>query len=424
MENPAATSPSAWRWIPTLYFAQGVPNAVATSLAAVMFKNLGVSNADLAFYLSWLYLPWVCKPLWAPLVDLHGTKRTWIVALQFVLGVLLATVALTVPAPDFARYALVLLWLTAFSSATHDIAADGFYLLALPVHQQAAFVGVRSTFFRVSTIVVKGGLVWLAGRLFGITGSLTSAWSTIFLVLGGLFGLAALYHLRALPRPAADGPAALPTGNAPGALAVFASFFAKPGIAVSVFFLLVFRLPEALALRLVEAFLLDPRSAGGLALNNEQVGLVNGTVGTVALLGGGLLGGWLISRHGLKRLLWPMLLVMHLPVAVFVFLAAIQPSNLYLIGAGLAVEQFGYGFGFTAYMVYMMLVARGPHQTAHYAICTGFMALGLMLPGMKAGVLQEHLGYPSFFGWALAAGVLSLAAAALVKIDPAFGRKV
>ncbi len=423
MEPPAATSSSAWRWIPSLYFAQGVPNAVATSLAAVMFKNLGVSNADLAFYLSWLYLPWIIKPLWSPLVDLHGTKRAWIVALQFVTGVLLATVALTVPAPDFVRYALVLLWLTAFSSATHDIAADGFYLLALPAHQQAAFVGVRSTFFRVSTIVVKGGLVWLTGRLFGLTGSMVSAWTAVFLALGGLFGLAALYHLRFLPRPAGDGPAVVPAGGVPGGLAVFVAFFTKPGILVSIFFLLVYRLPEALALRLVEAFLLDPRAAGGLALDNEQVGLVNGTVGTVALLLGGLLGGWLISRHGLKRLLWPMLLVMHVPVAVFVALAAWQPASLAWISAGLAVEQFGYGFGFTAYLVYMMLVARGPHQTAHYAICTGFMALGLMLPGLKAGVLQEHLGYPAFFGWALAAGIPSLLAAALLRIDPAFGRK-
>ena len=400
-----------------------MPNAVATSLAAVMFKNLGVSNADLALYLSWLYLPWVIKPLWSPLVDLHGTKRAWIVTLQFVTGVLLATVALTVPAPDFVRYALVLLWLTAFSSATHDIAADGFYLLALPAHQQAAFVGVRSTFFRVSTIAVKGGFVWLAGRLFGLTGSMTSAWVTIFVVLGGLFGLAALYHLRFLPRPAADGPAKAAAEGAPGVLETFASFFAKPGIALSIFFLLVYRLPEALALRLVEAFLLDPRSAGGLGLNNEQVGLVNGTVGTVSLLLGGLLGGWLISRHGLKRLLWPMLIIMHVPIAVFVALAAWQPASLVVISAGLAVEQFGYGFGFTAYLVYMMFVARGSHQTAHYAICTGFMALGLMLPGMRAGVIQEHLGYAPFFGWALVAVVPSLFAAALITIDAEFGRQ-
>jgi len=259
--------------------------------------------------------------------------------------------------------------------------------------------------------------------LFGLTGSMSSAWAAIFGVLGGLFGLAALYHWRFLPRPAADGPATVPADGAPGGLAVFVSFFAKPGIVISIFFLLVYRLPEALALRLVEAFLLDPRSAGGLGLDNEQVGLVNGTVGTASLLLGGLLGGYLISRHGLKRLLWPMLVIMHVPVAVFVALAVWQPSSLVLISAGLAVEQFGYGFGFTAYLVYMMLVARGPHQTAHYAICTGFMALGLMLPGMKAGVVQEHIGYSSFFGWALAAAVPSLLAAALVRIDPAYGRK-
>jgi PAT family beta-lactamase induction signal transducer AmpG len=338
-------------------------------------------------------------------------------------GITLATVALTLPGPDFFRYTVAVLWLMAFGSATHDIAADGFYLLALLPHQQAAFVGVRSTCFRLAMITGKGGLVWLAGRLLGITGDVTRAWSLIFLVLAGLFLLAGLYHWRVLPVLPADGRTK--RGQEPGAdfFRVFATFFAKPGIGIALFFLLVYRLAEALALKLVEPFLLDARTVGGLGLTNEQLGIGYGLVGVVALLAGGLLGGYLISRHGLRRMLWPMILVMHVPIAVFLWLAIAQPASLLIISAALAVEQFGYGFGFTAYMVYMMMLADGEHQTAHYAICTGFMALGIMLPGMVSGNIQDHIGYPHFFLWVCVATLPSFVAAALVKVDPAFGKK-
>ena len=423
MENPARQPPSPWRWIPTLYFCEGIPNVVVTSLAVVMFKNLQVSNADITFYTSWLYLPWVIKPLWSPVVDLLGPKRRWIAGLQFLIGLAFATVALTLPAPDFFRYTLAVLWLMAFSSATHDIAADGFYLLALAPDRQAAFVGVRNTCFRLATIAGKGGLVWLAGRWLGITGSVTQAWSAIFLILAGLFLLAGVYHLRTLARFPEAAAAKRPRPTAAGFLRIFAAFFAKPGIGPALFFLLVYRLAEALALKLVEPFLLDARAAGGLGLTNEQLGLAYGIVGVTALLAGGLLGGYLISRHGLRRLLWPMIFVMHAPIVIFLLLAMTQPSSLAVISAALAVEQFGYGFGFTAYLVYMMMIADGEHKTAHYALCTGFMALGLMLPGLKAGWLQEQVGYVSFFLWVCVATVPSFAAAALLRIDPAFGRK-
>ena len=423
MEKSASNSLNAWRWIPSLYFCQGLPNVVVTSLAVVMFKNLKVSNTDIALYTSWLYLPWVIKPLWSPLVDLFGTKRRWIVFLQFILGVALATVALTVPGPDFFRYTLAVLWLLAFTSATHDIAADGFYLLALLPHQQAAFVGVRNTCFRLAIIAGKGGLVWLAGWLMGITGDITRSWGLIFTLLAALFLLAGFYHLRALPVLPADHRVRRDASAAADFLLVFKSFFAKPGIGIALAFLLLYRLAEALALKLAEPFLLDVRATGGLGLSNEQLGLVYGFIGVAALLAGGLLGGYLISRHGLRRMLWPMILVMHVPIVTFLLLAVTQPTGLLTISAALAVEQFGYGFGFTAYMVYMMLVAEGEHKTAHYAICTGFMALGLMLPGMAAGWIQDKLGYVDFFIWVCVATLPSFAAAALLKIDPAFGRK-
>jgi MFS transporter, PAT family, beta-lactamase induction signal transducer AmpG len=418
-----------WRWIPTLYFSQGIPYVVVMTLGVVMYKNLGVSNTLIALYTSWLYLPWVIKPLWSPLVDLLGTKRRWIVALQFIVGAALAMVALTIPGPQFLQFTLAVFWLMAFASATHDIAADGFYMLVLPQHSQAAFVGVRSTFYRLAMIAGQGGLVVLAGVLQERTGQVTTAWAVVFGVLAAGFVLAGLYHAWALPRPVGD-HAAPHTGRLWADFAtVFAAFFRRADIARVLAFLLLYRFAEAQLLKLVTPFLLDPREAGGLALKTQEVGIAYGTVGVAALTLGGLLGGWVISRGGLKRLLWPLMICMHLPNTVFVALAVWQPANLALVSAAIAVEQFGYGFGFTAYMVYMLMVAGGPegsnpHKTAHYALCTGFMALGMMLPGMWAGWLQDRLGYVQFFAWACVATVPSFVAAALVRIDAEFGRKV
>jgi PAT family beta-lactamase induction signal transducer AmpG len=313
----------------------------------------------------------------------------------------------------------------AFASATHDIAADGFYLLALPAGDQAAFVGVRSTAYRLAMIAGQGGLVYLAGTLTDLTGQPTRAWAVVFWILAGLFMLFAAYHAWALPRPAADRPA--PRGRASGlgreALAVFAAFFRKPGIGTILAFLLLYRFGEAQLLKLAAPFLLDGREAGGLGLTTQQVGLYYGTVGVVALTLGGLAGGWAVSRLGLKRLLWPMIVAMHAPNLVYVALAATRPGEPWIAGAAVAFEQLGYGFGFTAYLLYLMLVSEGEHRTAHYAIGTGFMALGMMLPGMGAGWLQERLGYPLFFAWACLATLPSVAVAARLRIPEAFGRK-
>ncbi len=423
-------SPTPWRWIPTLYFGQGIPYVVVMTLAVVMYKNLGIGNTEIALYTSWLYLPWVIKPLWSPLVDLLGTKRRWIVGLQFLIGAALAGVALTLPASNFFQLSLAVFWLMAFSSATHDIAADGFYMLALSQKSQAAFVGVRSTFYRVAMIAGQGGLVYLAGMLSDRTGQPATAWA---LVMGGLavaFGLLGVWHFWALPRPAADLPP-LRSGRTAAEfwrdfLAVFAAFFRKPGIVRILAFLLLYRFAEAQLLKLVTPFMLDPREAGGLGLKTQDVGIAYGSFGIAALTVGGLLGGWLISRVGLKKLLWPLVLCMHLPNVAYVALALWQPQGLAVVSTAIAIEQFGYGLGFTAYMVFMLMVAgEGEHKTAHYALCTGFMALGMMLPGMAAGWLQTQLGYVDFFVWVCVATIPSFAAAALIRgrIDPAFGRR-
>ena len=425
MEPPSSSPLRAWRWIPSLYFAQGVPYVVVMTLSTVLYKNLGLTNTDIAYYTSWLYLPWVIKPLWSPLVDMFRTKRLWIWSLQFVIGVAFALVALTLPGPKFFQVSLAVFWLMAFASATHDIAADGFYLLALTAGQQSVFVGVRSTFYRLATLSAQGGLVYLAGRLADSTGSVTTAWSMVFGLLALVFTTVGAYHFFALPKPAADRATVEGGDFLKEFFAVFLAFFRKPGIGLIITYLLLYRLAESQALKLLSPFLLDKPTTGGLGLTTQQLGIAYGTVGIIALTLGGLVGGWVISLYGLRRLLWPMLLAMHTPIVAFLLLAIYQPSNLVVVSAALAVEQFGYGFGFTAYMLYMMMVAEGPHQTAHYAICTGFMALGMMLPGMVAGRIEDHIGYVSFFAWVLVCTLPSFVTTALAArtIDPAFGKK-
>ena len=426
MSDQRSASTNPWAWIPTLYFAQGIPYVVVMTLSVIMYKNMGVNNTDIALYTSWLYLPWVIKPLWSPLIELFSTKRVWIVALQFAVGASLACVALTIPGPGYFKMTLAVFWLMAFASASHDIAADGFYMLALPEHSQAAFVGVRSTFYRLANIGGQGGLVYLAGELQERTGSMQTAWTIVFWVLTTLFVAMALYHWLVLPKPAADlrgsGHAKV-RDLACDFFQVFAEFFKRPGILVVLGFLLLYRFPEAQLLKLATPFLLDKTELGGLGLSTKAVGIAYGTVGLTALTLGGLLGGWVISRVGLKRALWPLILLMHVPNAVFVLLAMAQPQDVVIVSAALAIEQFGYGLGFTAYLMYMILVADGPHKTAHYAICTGFMALGMMLPGMWSGWLQQQLGYLPFFVWVLVATIPSFAMAALIKVPEGFGKK-
>lgn len=421
---------SPWSWIPTLYFAEGLPYVIVMTVSVIMYKRLGISNDDIAFYTSWLYLPWVIKPLWSPVVDLLKTKRFWIVAMQAVVGVSLAGVAFTLPGPAYFQTSLAIFWLMAFSSATHDIAADGFYMLGLDDHQQAFFVGIRSTFYRIAMISGQGVLVIIAGVLehrgvLGFGGNIVAAWSVTLGIISALFLVVAVYHAFILPRPHSDRSVGSTSAGGFGreSLNTFVSFFRKDGIGLILGFLLLFRLGEAQLVKMVSPFLLDGMDKGGLGLSTEQVGFVYGTMGIIALTLGGLSGGFMVARQGLRYWLWPMVLIIHIPDAIFVYLSAAQPESLWIITGAVALEQFGYGFGFTAYMMYMIYVARGLHSTAHYAICTGFMALGMMLPGMASGWIQMQLGYVNFFVWVLLATIPSFILARMVTIDPDFGKK-
>ena len=416
---------SPWAWIPTLYFAQGLPYVAVMTISVIMYKRLGISNADLAFYTGWLSLPWVIKPLWSPFIDLIKTKRWWITTMQLLIGAGLAGIAFTVPTSYFFQLTLAVFWLLAFSSATHDIAADGFYMLGLSSHEQALFVGIRSTFYRIATIAGQGLLIMLAGRLETSTQNIPFAWSITFMVLSGVFLALWGYHKFVLPRPHSDASThQVSTSTLMHEFwATFVSFFRKEQAGIAILFMLLYRLPEAQLAKMSIPFLIDPIEQGGLGLTTEQIGWVQGTVGIIGLTLGGILGGIAVSHGGLKRWLWPMVWAISLPDIVYVYLSYVQPESLLLINTCVFIEQFGYGFGFTAYMLYLIYFANGEHKTAHYTICTAFMALGMMIPGMVAGWLQETMGYQHFFIWIMACTMATFGVTALLKIDPNFGKK-
>ena len=579
---------SPWSWIPTLYFAEGLPYVIVITVSVIMYKRLGISNADIALYTSWLYLPWVIKPLWSPLVDILKTKRFWIYTMQLLIGAGMAGVAFTIPMPDFFQFTLAFFWLIAFSSATHDISADGFYMLALSESQQSFFVGIRSTFYRVAMIAGQGLLVIFAGYLestlalgpaelkvianpnkffeetikvdsigakqlngnlrliakpsyleistrpqtkesadfysnfahnFNIMNGFTKepgvisdtttrtdlvgnvgivkfylskqpdkddeyivnldyiegnhgikiiegktlkftsynwnkpafavfqldstiakrteasfkaqvdkvplAWVFTFSVIGILFVLFFIYHKVILPKPVTDKHVGVNRQSSvlKEFFRSFFRFFEKKKIIIVIAFLLLFRLGEAQLVKMAAPFMLDNREIGGLGLTTSDVGFIYGTVGIIALVIGGLLGGFVISRKGLRFWIWPMLIAINIPDLLYVYMAYTQPNNIWIIYSCVAIEQFGYGFGFTAYMMYMIYVSEGEYKTSHFAIATGFMALGMMLPGMISGFIQEAIGYKFFFIWVFVATIPSFLIAKFIPLEYQFGKK-
>lgn len=416
---------SPWAWIPTLYFAQGIPYVVAMTVSVIMYKRMGISNTDIALYTSWLYLPWVIKPFWSPFVDLIKTKRWWIISMQLLIGAGLGGVAFLIPMPFFFQATLAVFWLIAFSSATYDIAADGFYMLALNTQQQSFFVGIRSTFYRIAMISGQGLLIVLAGAMERITNDIKLAWSITFFVLAGIFVIIMIYHRFILPKPESEKS---DLNSAPKDVMhefaiTFKSFFEKKDILLALTFFLLYRLGESMLVKIASPFLLDGREVGGLGLSTEQVGIVYGTIGVIALTIGGIVGGIAASKGGLKRWIFPMALSITLPNLAYVYLSFFQPENFWLINIAVGIEQLGYGFGFAAYLLYMIYFADGEHKTAHYAFCTGFMAMGMMLPGMMAGWLQELVGYQNFFLIIVACAIPTLAVIPFLKIDKDFGKK-
>ena len=407
-----------WSWVPSIYYAEGLPYAIVIIVSTIMYKNLGLTNTEIALYTSWLYLPWVIKPLWSPLVEILKTNRFWIISMQIIIGSCLAGIALTLPSSNFLQYSLAFMWLLAFSSATHDIAVDGFYMMALPSKSQAWFIGIRNTFYRFAILTGQGLIVILAGVFQNWTSDIFRAWSILFMCLSILFLIFGLYHSWRLPHPKFDSLKQNLNINKifQNYFKIFKSFFTKPNAIAAISFMLLYRLGEAQLSKIAPLFMLDSIDNGGLGLSNIQLGFINGTIGLILLTLGGILGGFLISKHGLKHWIFWMAIAMKFPDFVYVYMASAQPESFLLISSLVAIEQFGYGFGFTAYLVFTMLYSEGKHKTAHYAICTGFMALGMMLPGMMSGILQDILGYQTFFIWIIITTIPGILIIKLLKI--------
>ena len=433
---------SPMTWIPTLYFAQGIPYFIVNNISVMMFTKMGVPNGEMALFTSLLYLPWSLKPFWSPFVDIFKTKRWWTISMQILMSLAFILLTLTIPRPDVEMIAsgqtpismftvtLLLFVVTAFASATHDIAADGFYMLALSTGDQAQFVGIRSTFYRLASIFGQGVLVWLAGVIESSSGDIPNSWRITMLVTAVIFCLVTLYHTFIVPRPASDTSSLKDDKPSVGAIfaefgRTFKTYFMKPGVVLAIVFMLLYRLPEAFLLKLCMPFLVAAREVGGLGMSTANVGLAYGTIGVIFLTVGGILCGIYASRVGLKKSIWVMAACMTLPCLTFVYLSMFQPTNIVAISTAIAIEQFGYGFGFTAYMLYMMYFSDGEFKTSHYAICTAFMALSMLLPGMVAGYIQEAIGYVNFFWMVMACCIGTLIVSVMVyrRIDPNYGKK-
>ena len=416
-------------WVPSLYFAQGLPYVAVITVSVIMYKRLGMSNSEIGVYTSMLYLPWVLKPLWSPVVDVFFSKRLWTLAMQAGLGVGFAAVAFSLDKPMAVQISLAAFFLLAFLSATHDTASDGFYMYALDGHRQSLMVGVRTAFYRLAMLAGQGGLVYLAGVLEVWYGNIPMAWSMVFVVMSCLFVAFFLLHSFTLPRPVADADMSRRGGHRSlgdilkASADTFISFFRKPGVWPTIAFILLYKFPEAQLVKLINPFLLDGRVDGGMGMTTADVGVTYGVWGLIGIILGGILGGIIAGIFGLRRVLHPLAWCMSLTCLVFVFLSYYTSSPRWVVDVCVFVEQLGYGLGTTAFMLYLLYFSEGSNRTTHYALCTGIMSLGMMLPGMAAGYLQELMGYQHFFLWTMACCAATIGVCYIVKVPASFGRR-
>lgn len=411
----------AWAWVPTVYFTQGLPYVLVVTVSVIMYKKLGVSNEDIGLYTSLLYLPWVLKPLWSPFVDLKSTKRKWFLGMQLLISLALFGVGLCLPTNMFFMTSLACFWMAAFASATNDIASDGYYMLGLSEQKQSFFVGMRSTFYRLAMVTGEGLIVILAGYLEHRYGDNTKAWSVTMTAAAFLMLLLTVTNFFTTPK--FETSASVAVEKPKGFIEVFVSFFQKPQIGIALAFILCYRLGESQLVKMAAPFLLDDPTKGGLGYSTEEIGAIFGTAGVIMLSIGGILGGILISRDGLKKWMLPMVLSLNVPNVLYAILAFTNTTNIYAVSATVVFEKFGYGFGFTAFLMYLIYIAEGKSKTSHYAIATGFMALGMMLPGMLSGYIQKWLGYDGFFVWVVIAALPAFFLLKYIKYPADFGKK-
>jgi PAT family beta-lactamase induction signal transducer AmpG len=413
-----------WYWIPFLNFASGLPYAIIISVSVIMYKSLGINNEDIGIYTSLLYLPWVIKPLWSPFIDLYSTKRKWFLAMQLVISIAFLLVGLTIPMNNFFIISLAVFWVAAFASASNDVASDGFYMLALEKEQQSFFLGIRSTFYRLSMLTGNGLIVIIGGYLEQEYGDKQKAWSYTMIIVGFIMTVLTIYNYFSTPRTETNiNDKQIKSEPKVSFGAVFSSFFQKKQIGLALAFILLFRLGESQLLKMLTPFLIDNQDVGGMGLTTQDVGVIYGTFGVISLTIGGIVGGIVISRDGLGKWMLPMILAMHLPIVGFILLSHFHPESVYYVYATVIAEQFGYGFGFAAFMMYLIYIADGESKTSHYSIATGFMALGMMLPGMLSGFIQEYLGYGNFFIWVFVATIPGLIISRFLIFPKEFGKK-
>lgn len=412
---------NAWLWVPFLYFTQGIPYVLVVTVSVIMYKRLGIGNAEIGLYTSWLYLPWVLKPLWSPFVELNGTKRKWFLVMQLIMSMAFLGIGLFLPSNAFFTITLAFFWMAAFASATNDIASDGYYMIGLSQKKQSFFIGMRSTFYRLAMVTGQGLLVIVAGFLEHKYGDNTKAWSLT--MIGAAVLMLILTATNFMAAPKFEAPPTKDSEKPTSFLEVFASFFRKKHIGISLLFVLSYRLGESQLVKMASPFLLDKLEVGGLSYSTEAVGTIYGTVGVIMLSLGGIIGGILISRDGLKKWMFPMLLSLNLPNILYAILAITHTTSIYAVVGTVVVEQFGYGFGFAAFLVFLIYVAEGASKTSHYAIATGFMALGMMLPGMLSGYIQEWLGYDGFFVWVVIAAIPAFLLLRFIEYPADYGKK-
>ena len=417
----AASKKNPWWWVSSLYYTEGIPYVIVITVSVIMYKKLGVSNADIGLYTSLLYLPWVIKPIWSPIVDLKGTKRKWFLGMQLLVALAFLLTGFTLGTSTFFMISLACFWMAAFASATNDIASDGYYMIALSEKKQSFFLGVRSTFYRLAMITGQGLIVVIAGLLEERFGDNTQAWSYTMIITGVLMIVLTLINF--FTTPALEENTEDSTGKSLDFIGVFKSFFEKKQIGMALAFVLLYRLGESQLVKMASPFLLDERSTGGLALSTTEVGTIYGTLGIIALSLGGILGGLVISRDGLGKWMMPMILALNLPNLFYVLLSVFTPDSVVYAAVVVVIEQFGYGFGFAAYLMYLIYIAEGISKTSHYAIATGFMALGMMLPGMISGYIQEYLGYTGFFIWVVVAAIPGILIVRYLKYPADYGKK-
>jgi PAT family beta-lactamase induction signal transducer AmpG len=421
ISKPSSRNP--WFWVPSLYYAEGIPYVMVMTVTVAFYKRMNVSNAELALFTSLLYFPWTLKPLWSPTIDIFKTKRFWIIVMQLIVTAGLILVGISTTASNFFLYTMIFFSLVAICSATHDIAADGFYMLGLDENQQAFFVGIRSTFYRLA-MITSGLVVMLAGYFETTVSSIPMAWHLTFMIVAALFFLLFIYHTFIIPYPDSDTSRTIKgKGYFKEFINIYKLFFKKKDIGLIIAFLLIYRLGEAQIVKMSQPFLFDPRSAGGLELTTSQVGFAYSTVGVIALLIGGVLGGVAVARDGLRSWIWWMFAAINIPHVLYIYLSFFQPQSFTLITLCVAGEQFGYGFGFTAYMLYMIYVSQGEYKTSHYALCTGFMALSMMIPGAVSGIIEELLGYKLFFVWVFITMIPGYFVLKALPIELEFGKK-